>query len=637
MIFWTRYTPIDESSDAEIQYRIAKVPHNNGKNLKDDAYFAWLLTRNDVRFGNVLAKAENDWAIKLDLTGLKPGTTYVYAFTDGTTTSAVGKTRTPPKDGNPLRSLKFAMFSCANYPFGYFHAYDIASTIEDLDFWYHAGDYIFIYEFHDDNCSDTRCPEPLEDAYTLEHYRQRYGSYHLDEALQNLRRSAPLISTWDDHETANDAHTTGAQNHNPGTQGSWSDRVRAAKQAYLEWMPFRMEMGPSADGLISQKFEYGDLMTFVTVDTRIPARSEEPASLEDRTAPLLRFEPAYDNVDVEAYDKAPLLPVFEAIADDLKAFQKDESYTMIGQNKVDFIAESFRQSSNSGKPWQVIGDQTMMAEFITPCLANFYSYFPTSPPELQPAVQQIMNGILSIPSVDTPESLNAFILRAACAMSITETPYGFGDWNGYSVERKKVLEVLKQNASNPIVLFGDSHDSWVQQMDLDGRLDGESIAINIGGPAVSSRGVGDQLQPLMLALKGLLDQNGFPTDLLGIDVPYLMGVISSQIEATNPTIEFSNIHNKGFVAITLTHDEAVFEHIGISQETLGTDYEDARAENSDGLTADYFCMASHITKAGQPGSLSEVSCGTTMFMNERPGYWGTTFDPEFKTKGRYGD
>ena len=34
MIFWTRYTPVDESSgDVEIQYRIAKVPENNGKRI----------------------------------------------------------------------------------------------------------------------------------------------------------------------------------------------------------------------------------------------------------------------------------------------------------------------------------------------------------------------------------------------------------------------------------------------------------------------------------------------------------------------------------------------------------------------------------------------------------------------------
>ena len=267
MIFWTRYTPVDgTTSPVKVEYRIAEV--KSGMEATDED-ISQLLSSKHARYGTAMAAPENDWVIKLDITGLSSGSTYVYGFTDGYSTTEVGKTKTPPSDGAPLDSMRFAVFSCAAFTLGYFHAYDIASTIQDLDFWYHAGDYI--YEHGNDICENGRCWEPPKDVVTLEEYRLRYASYHLDEGLKNLRRSAPLISSWDDHETANNAAADGAENHNSTTQGSWTDRVKAARQAYLEWMPFRDETGNV--GLPTQKYEFGDLMTFVTVDTRIRSRS----------------------------------------------------------------------------------------------------------------------------------------------------------------------------------------------------------------------------------------------------------------------------------------------------------------------------------------------------------------------------
>jgi alkaline phosphatase D len=38
--------------------------------------------------------------------------------------------------------MTYAVFSCSHFSNGYFHAYDAASTIENLDFWLHVGDYV---------------------------------------------------------------------------------------------------------------------------------------------------------------------------------------------------------------------------------------------------------------------------------------------------------------------------------------------------------------------------------------------------------------------------------------------------------------------------------------------------------------
>lgn len=165
------------------------------------------------------------------------------------------------------------------------------------------------FRYGDPNCEGERCMEPRKEVVTLEEYRERYATYHLDEGLQNIRRSAPLISAWDDHEVANDNAADGAQNHQPDTEGSWEDRVGAARQAYLEWMPFRVSSAADLEGsagLPPQTFQFGDLMTFVTVDTRIAARSLEPTLYyAEQGGALGQYTPARTNRDTSKYPRSP--------------------------------------------------------------------------------------------------------------------------------------------------------------------------------------------------------------------------------------------------------------------------------------------------------------------------------------------
>ena len=98
--------------------------------------------------GLVQVDASTDWVAKIDMTNLKSGTRYVFAFHDGTRSSPVGKTRTAPGRQDAVAELRYAVFTCSQMERGYFHAYDIASTIEDLDLWIHTGDYFY------DKCCD---------------------------------------------------------------------------------------------------------------------------------------------------------------------------------------------------------------------------------------------------------------------------------------------------------------------------------------------------------------------------------------------------------------------------------------------------------------------------------------------------
>jgi alkaline phosphatase D len=226
----------------------------------------------DPAFADVVANgtfntdAARDFTVKVEATGLTPATTYYYRFTVGAMTSPIGRTKTAPMGANSR--LRFAFCSCSNYQFGFFHAYRRISERADLDAVIHLGDYI--YEFQSGYYGSARPSDPPTEIYSLDDYRRRYAHYRKDHDLQEAHRQHPFITTWDDHEFANDAYEDGAQNH-MATEGDWNARKEAAKQAYREWMPYREQ--PS--GGIRRTLAYGDLAELIILDTRVEARTQQ--------------------------------------------------------------------------------------------------------------------------------------------------------------------------------------------------------------------------------------------------------------------------------------------------------------------------------------------------------------------------
>lgn len=199
VVIWTRYTPCNADDVVDIEFRIAKVD-------PDLPFEDHLTAANpDLKAGIVSTDGSTDWVVKLDVQGLDPYSQYVYAFTDGSISSHVGLTKTAPAADMMVDDVTYAVFSCSNFPNGYFHAYDIASTIEGLDIWIHTGDYL--YEYGDwqtwarDATERWEIQEPKFEIVELNDYRRRHATYVGDEGLQNLRRSAPMVATWDDHGT----------------------------------------------------------------------------------------------------------------------------------------------------------------------------------------------------------------------------------------------------------------------------------------------------------------------------------------------------------------------------------------------------------------------------------------------------
>lgn len=297
VILWTRVTR-DGASDLEVAWEMATSPD-----------FAEIAAS-----GVAVASAASDFTVKVDAGGLSPATTYYYRFQLDGDVSPIGRTRTAPT--GPTSRLRFAVTSCSSYAHGYFHVYRHIADRADLDAVLHLGDYI--YEYASNSYGDVRPYDPPHEILTLEDYRRRYAHYRLDPDLQELHRQHPVIAVWDDHETANNSWSGGAENHTEGAEGAWTDRLAAAAKAYAEWLPIRVEPG----GPIYRSLSYGDLVQLLMLDTRIWGRDEQ-ASGEDDPSLL------------------------------------DQARTLLGADQEAWLASELTASTAR---WKVLGQQVMMGQ-----------------------------------------------------------------------------------------------------------------------------------------------------------------------------------------------------------------------------------------------------------------------------------
>ncbi|MEH0395752.1 alkaline phosphatase D family protein [[Kitasatospora] papulosa] len=267
ILLWTRVTPAPDAvpgsglgADTPVVWEIA-----------EDKAFSRVAAR-----GTAVARAGSDHTVKADVRGLRPATAYFFRFSvaDGKegVLSPVGRTRTAPAAGTSVPGIRFGVVSCANWEAGWFSPYRHLAARADLDAVLHLGDYIYEYASGSYPTQDTvvRPHAPLHEIVSLADYRLRHATYKTDTDLQALHAAHPVIAIWDDHEFANDAWSGGAENHTPGTEGPWTARMAAAKQAYFEWMPVRA----STEGTVYRRLRFGDLAELHLLDLR-SFRSEQ--------------------------------------------------------------------------------------------------------------------------------------------------------------------------------------------------------------------------------------------------------------------------------------------------------------------------------------------------------------------------
>ena len=224
VILWTRVTPRGSGAQ-RVNWLIAR-----------DEKLTQVVTRTQVETG-----AARDYTVKIDATGLEPGTTYYYRFDANGEQSPIGRTKTLPRLN--VSRVRLGVVSCSNLPQGFFNAYACLAARRDLDAVLHLGDYLYEYANtqYGDGTRFGRVPTPNKEMVALQDYRERHAQYKADPDSQAVHQQHPFICVWDDHEFANNSWKDGAQNHNNNgeNEGPWTARRSSALQAYFEWMPIR--------------------------------------------------------------------------------------------------------------------------------------------------------------------------------------------------------------------------------------------------------------------------------------------------------------------------------------------------------------------------------------------------------------
>lgn len=258
VIIWTRISPQGAVSSVNVRWRMAT-----------DTGMA-----NIVAEGVFVTGIERDFTVKVDVKGLASNTTYYYDFYAENTFSIRGRTKTTPL-ANEAENLRFAVVSCSSYEHGYFNAYQHIANRNDIDAVIHLGDYIYEYQVGGYGSNiEGRNYLPDNEIVSLDDYRLRYSMYRLDYQLRNIHQQYPFINVWDDHEFTDNAYKTGANNHQPDTEGDWEVRKLNALKAYKEWLPVRDFDYTN----IYRTLHYGNVMDLYMLDTRVSERDEQASA-----------------------------------------------------------------------------------------------------------------------------------------------------------------------------------------------------------------------------------------------------------------------------------------------------------------------------------------------------------------------
>lgn len=218
VILWTRCSPMFDDVDDNSTVS-GYVPLFNPVPIYGDAdqhrppsnapiCINWAIASDDamsqvVNHGTAYTSSDIDYTVKVEATHLKPFTHYYYQFTvcQSENKSMVGKTKTTPRPEDDTSAVNLAVFSCSNYPFGYFNAYGNPVRKNSADYVIHLGD--FIYEYAEGEYgygySIDRISLPNRQIYTLYDYRKRHATYNNDPDLLLSRANTPWIPVWDDH------------------------------------------------------------------------------------------------------------------------------------------------------------------------------------------------------------------------------------------------------------------------------------------------------------------------------------------------------------------------------------------------------------------------------------------------------
>ncbi|KAF4866547.1 Alkaline phosphatase D [Colletotrichum siamense] len=349
VILWTRVAPNmdNDKSNVTVSGYVPLYDHSTDNYVqKSDSPVCidWKIATDDklatvVDSGTAYTSSDVDFTVKVEAKKLAPYTVYYYQFSvcNSNNTSPVGRTKTiPSKDAKVDSPVRIAVYSCSNFPFGFFNAYGNPVRKDSVDYVVHLGDYIYEYgngEYGWGNSLD-RIPLPDRQIYTLYDYRKRLATYRTDLDLLASHQQFPWIPVWDDHEVSDNTWRDGASELNNTEESfimdggvSVDQRKMNAVRAYFEWMPIR-QVDMDDNLRIWRDFSFGNLFDLIMLDTR-----------------------QYDRAITDVYWNT----------DYVNSIKNEASRSLMGPRQETWFYRTLRDSSTRGAQWRVIGNQIIFS------------------------------------------------------------------------------------------------------------------------------------------------------------------------------------------------------------------------------------------------------------------------------------
>ncbi len=524
VILWTRVSP-EDTAPVSVSWKIATDPQ-----LTDI-----------VGQGSTRTDERKDFTVKVDVTGLRPGTTYYYGFTALGRSSLTGRTRTAPENAD---RLKLAVVSCSNYQNGFFSAYRRISERSDIDAVVHLGDYI--YEYKEGDFGGDRPLLPENEIIDLEDYRVRYSFYRLDPDLRAAHQQHPFITVWDDHEFANNAYKDGAENHQ-ANEGDWNRRKNNAFQSYFEWMPVRQNNDPDHPYRIYRTIRYGNLLDLIMLDTRIEARDKQ----DDTLLGLMRRTSAAMQKSVNNREKNTVIAksnTRQMLEQYLPLFLNIEGYDKSDAPKKNTLSQKeFSHVLDRMTDWALkIGQKDARAarsmpqkdyEDVLKTIKRCVKYAPEEKEHAARAGKQLLGGEqfawlegqLKNSRAQWKVLGNQVLLFPVSGLTISDT------WDGYGAERSRLFDFLEDNdIKNVAVVTGDIHSTFASDLPENTFLYSlgfrNSLGVEFVTPSITSSNFDE--------IAGLPD--GFLSSIFGL---------------VNPHVKVSDLNNHGYMVLNIDRNK----------------------------------------------------------------------------------
>lgn len=379
----------------------AGVPGANLPNARPEV--TWVVATDPdmnrvVKRGSQRALPEHDWTVKVDVTGLKPGATYYYQFHHDGHASMIGRTRTAP--AGRVDNVRMAVMSCSSYWSAHWAGLGYVADRNDLDLVVHLGDYL--YDFIDKD-ELVRFRVGLEDLAhpdnrdwkNLAEVRRRYALHHSDPNWVRAHQQHPWTIVWDNHDID---PFYGNQLDTPDVDVEETITLQDTMRAFWEWTPSRPVLGDGSG-------------RWLLIDDGSYPEPQDPSL-------IYRHLEFGDLVSVTALDAQLGLPRY----DDQRGTTPGTDHlpagapSLLGSRQFSFLKKNMSDAEERGVVWKSIAQQ---------------AYF----------------SAVDIPDIKEGSS------------GTEKVKFGLSRWTDYPAEKKAVVDFLRENIHNTVMVAGDAHGS----------------------------------------------------------------------------------------------------------------------------------------------------------------------------------